>query len=278
MSFRTIKTVTSGLVLAGLLATLTGMLVYVTPPIGSGQTLEFASSANGVGDLAENFVAITAGDLDNNGWVDLVTGFSSGTNEVRVWENDGTPFSGAWSGGSGNAVGDTSGQVYSVALGDLDHDGDLDIVSGDNNMDVMIWRNDGTPFNDAWSTSYNIGDGVNSIFGVAVAYLDSDGNLDIVSASISGTGSELVVWENPYTSADTNPFDQTWTAHNVVDTTSLHAVAVADLNRDSKIDLITGDISNQVRVWSNGGSWSFASQATLTGDGDIDALAVTDVN
>ena len=250
--------------------------VEATPPI-SGRTIEFGSSS-GVGNVALNFVAIAVGDLDNDGWMDLATGSNSTTNELRVWENDGTPFSGTWSSGNGNAVGDTSGQVNSVALGDLDHDGYLDLVSGERNKDIYIWRNDDTPFNSTWDTNCNIGDGVNDIYGVALADFDGDGNLDIVSVSLSADGNEVIVWENPYTAGDTNPFDQTWIAHGVANTSSLHSVAVADVNCDGAVDIITGDIDEQVRIWNNDGLWSFTSQATLTGDGDIDALAVADFN
>jgi hypothetical protein len=246
-----------------------------TPPI-EGPSVAFGGS-NGAGGASLNFVTIAAGDLDNDGWMDLVTGSSSGTNEVRVWENEGTPFSGTWSSGNGNAVGDITGaQVNSVALGDLDHDGDLDLVSGDNNNEIYIWANDGTPFSGTWSVNYDIGDGVNDIFGVATADLDGDGNLDIVSVSVITTGYELIAWENPYTAADPNPFDQAWTAHNVADTVSLYTVALADLNRDGRVDIIAGNQSNQVRIWSNDGSWSFTSQATLAADGDVGALAVVD--
>ncbi len=253
-------------------------LVQATPAI-TGPSIDFGSN-NGVGSISPNVLAVAAGDLDNDGLIDLATGSASDTNELLVWENDGLPFTGTWSSGTGAAVGSTSGQVNVVAMGDLDHDGQPDLVAGDGSNAVTMWQNDGTPFNGSWSTNGTLGSGANDIRALALADVDGDGNLDVVSASLSdsSTGYELVVWENPYSSGDTNPFDQTWTARNVIATVDLHSVVVADFNQDSKLDIAAGDTSNQVRIWSNDGSWSFTLQATLTADGDVEALVAADLN
>ena len=41
--------------------------------------------------------ALVAGDLDNDGYVDLGSASDNGeTFELKVWQNDGTPFAGTW--------------------------------------------------------------------------------------------------------------------------------------------------------------------------------------
>ena len=117
-------------VIAALLAlTLSAPSAHATPPIGTGQTIEFAGSSAAVSGDTAQIRAVIAVDLDSNGDLDLVTGQSSGTNEVRAWENDGTPFNGAWS-TLGAEVGETGTDANALAAADLERHGYATLDAG----------------------------------------------------------------------------------------------------------------------------------------------------
>ncbi len=144
-----------------------------------------------IGDAGySNVNSVVLGDLDNDGWMDIASGDYAAGNpgNLYVWENDGTPFGAAW---AGTDIGDAGHQVYTVSAGDLDNDGDLDLLSGDLSASIYLWENDGTPWG-TW-TGKDIGDGGGTVDSVSVGDLDNDGDLDLISGD---QGDKLLVWQN----------------------------------------------------------------------------------
>jgi hypothetical protein len=105
------------------------------------------------------------------------------------------PLSGLW---SQTDVGAISTHAQSVTLGDLDHDGDLDIASssrGGTASEVVVWKNSGDPFSGLW-TKYLMGTAEAHLQALALGDLNNDGDLDIVTGSSDTASYEVIAWEN----------------------------------------------------------------------------------
>ncbi|MCB0253234.1 MAG: VCBS repeat-containing protein [Anaerolineae bacterium] len=121
--------------------------------------------------------SIALGDINGDGQLDLVVGnaigYGGGSN--RMYLNRGRTFgrSAAWS--SSN-----SDDTTSIALGDIDEDGDLDLVVGNEAGPARLYRNENGrfPSSGAWSTPGKL-----DIQELALTDTDEDGLLDLVAVT-----------------------------------------------------------------------------------------------
>ena len=206
------------------------------------QTPEY-STGDGV-----NVNAFVLGDLDGDGVLDIATASEKqhGLPMVSVLRGKG--------GGTFAAKQDLdTDAAKAIALGDLNGDGRLDVVTSQ--VSVLLNHGDGTFTlkddyqNPAYPVSLALGD------------LDGDGKLDIVTAN---GGS------NPLSSISVllGKGDGTFAPHAEYATSSLSdAVALGDLNRDGKLDVV---------VANHGGDSTTQSVSVLLGQGEGTFVAKVD--
>ena len=115
--------------------------------------------------------------MDRDGDLDIVSA-SSGDNTIAWYENDGAANP-SWTAADISTTADGARNVF---VADIDSDGDLDIVSASHDDDTIAWyENDGN--SDPSFTKNVISTSADGARGVHIADIDSDGDLDIVSAS-----------------------------------------------------------------------------------------------
>lgn len=185
-------------------------------------------------------------DFDNDGDLDLYIAHcrqstSSSTDQRRrdrLFVNDGTNHYTENSGFYGIETTNFR-QTWTTSFGDIDNDGDLDVVMMNHTGASQILENDGTGhYTDITSTTgfnYN-NDGIES----TLEDFDNDGYLDIL---LSGGGSGDSYWVYH------NNGNKTFTAMNSTfpsQSNGMLSFATGDLNHDGKVDVFAsyGDVYN----------------------------------
>jgi hypothetical protein len=158
----------------------------------------------------------------------------------------------------------------SLALGDVDGDGDLDIVAGDYQGQNVVYLNDGDGTFD--TTSYNFGTGTDDTWSIALGDVDGDGDLDIVAGNFNNDQNVVYL----------NDGDGTFgTSHNFgTGTDNTYSVALGDVDGDGNLDIVVGDIEGQNVVYLGDGDGTFDTTSHNFGTGfdDTGSVALGDVD
>ena len=231
----------------------------------------------------ENTAFALAADVDADGDQDLVSA-DYGADTVSWYENDGglPPIWTKHAVDAGTAQG-----PQQVAAGDLDGDGDLDVLSSNFNEDAVFWYENRGASPPVWTKRF-----VSPIaaWGVHAADLDGDGDMDGIGGNRWDNTPEHkgVEWyEND--GASPPAFTVRRISTGFVDAASVHA---ADLDGDGDTDVLSVDVFRDSVFWfeNSGAHPPTWTQRTVTGavndpfsvfpadvdgDGDIDVLSAS---
>ena len=215
-----------------------------------------------------NFVV--AGDINGDGYADLLGAagqYPSGSiNTHGLWAYTFDPTDSGWDkNSSGLPANQASDGVYGgIALGDLDGDGDLDLVAGGEGWGgsqvkgVNVYLNNGTVGGKlSWVTATR--PETNNYYDqVLIRDINDDGDMDIVAAS---HGSGIKVWAGDGGSGTTF----TWTAKatNLPTTGEYTGIAVADMNGDGDLDILATDYHGSrppIHLWTGNGAGTWTSR------------------
>jgi FG-GAP-like repeat len=213
---------------------------------------------------------IAAGDIDADGDIDLITDSNGpGDDPTQILWNDGT---GSYSLGPVLTSGWGFGQV---ALGDMDADGDLDVLRANYfSNGVYFFRNNGDGSFSS-GTYYSGGGGC-----LAVLFTDIDGDGDLDFVTINKFGGQI----RPYRNINGLGF----TSVGLFDCgPDPYGMAAGDLNNDGDMDIVvTNEDDATITVVNNDGTGVFPTRNTyavgqrpvdvtladVNGDGQLDAI------
>ena len=210
-------------------------------------------------------------DLDRDGDRDLLVANKIDPDErttsvMRRWENVGTAGDPEWRrAGSLPMRGDYQ---YAPAFGDLDGDGDPDMVLADWRDELTWYRNEG-PGEGGWdrfavadSALVTLTRGSHSV--PALGDVDDDGDLDLFVGESSGA---LNFYRNVGTPTDPE-FELVSDEFRGFDVGRRSAPALADLDSDGDLDLLVGSQDRGIRVYRNEGA---PEEPEFVADGRLDA-------
>ena len=102
------------------------------------------------GSSFDNANDVIHADMDGDGDLDMVAVSSGNDDDVSWFINDGSPAGAGW---TEVAIDNNVANALSVAVADVDNDGDLDVIasSGTGSDDLLWWINDGSPEGAGWT-------------------------------------------------------------------------------------------------------------------------------
>ena len=200
-------------------------------------------------------------DVDQDGDLDLVSiqdPTSTGDNDdVIVYINNGTGTS--WT--QYTVVGTVNGGKQ-IDVGDIDKDGDIDVVVADSNDNNVMWyKNNGSEV----FTEYTVVGTLDGVIGTNLGDINNDGEMDIVVSS-QGSSQDIIWYEND----GSENFSSN--AHTIDSAYYGQYNELVDLDGDGDLDLIVASYVDDLLSWyrNNGNE-------TFTNMGNIDSGA-TDLN
>jgi len=208
-------------------------------------------------------------DLDGDGDQDIA--FSGVVTPIQYMVNNGPASAPTFTAvtGTSNPL-NSINSVYANTFGDLDGDGDQDLIVGDWDGNFFYFENTGTTtaavfteVTGATNPLDGLTNGGNASSGTLVD-IDNDGDQDLVVGVNDGT---VVYFENTGTSTGAVFTQQTGTANpfNAITSGNYNYLSFVNLDGDSDLDLLIGTGEDGVYYYQNTGTATSPSFSELTG-------------
>jgi hypothetical protein len=250
--------------------------LIISTHLDSAPSRVYLNDGNAVFQELEGVFAVNIGysvhllDIDGDGDLDAVGGAADA---ATVYLNDGTGHF------SASEIVTPPTNVW----GDLDSDGDVDLLIKEDGVGYSVRLNDGQGnlsqhWNHADPEAMHIGD-------MALGDVDGDGDLDVVitNGHFQSTSHPALVFLNDGTGRFADSGQRLSAVRNA-------GVSLSDLDGDGDLDLVLADYMEPCQIWMNDGDGGFRDSGfrfgdnqfyrhvhlgDLDGDGDLDIFLAT---
>ncbi len=221
--------------------------------------------------------ALQLADIDNDGDLDMVTAGFGGGGQVTVRKNNGSGTFGA-----ATQYASEDGPTFGLQLADIDNDGDLDMVTGgygSNTGLATIRKNNG---DGTFGAAVQYSTEGAATYGLQLADIDNDGDLDILTAGYTGFSSGQA-------SVRLNKGDGTFGSlvHYTTEGWQSFKLRLADIDNDGDLDMVTAgetdiggfNYKGFATVRKNNGDGTFGSAIQYSTDASVStALQLADID
>lgn len=196
-------------------------------------------------------------DIDNDGDLDLFIGsFNNPNGSIHFLENTGTVSNPSFYYSDSQYFNIMSDLVVTPAFGDLDNDGDYDLLAGKLNGTIDFYLNNGTPVSANFQNSIllrnNNDDSIDVGSSSSPFLMDVDGDSDL-DLAIGGFNGKLSFYENTG-----NPASYEFTSNpayfGTLDIGDNSTPFFIDYNEDDVLDLFSGSRNGEMFYFRNDGN------------------------
>ncbi len=176
------------------------------------------------------FMDVVLADFDQDGFLDLAGAGWGSYGALKVWFGDGT---GGWS----STLPVSKGSFYGLSVGDINADGNMDVLAGSYRKGVQIFIGDGR--GDFISTS-SLEE--NDSFWQALSVdLNGDGLMDLLAGSVNSKG--IKAWKNAGPNSWT-PIKGRFPSKGI-----FYGIEIADLDKDGRDDICAASFGEGIKIW-----------------------------